>query len=228
MKRFFTTPAIALALVLVAGTGTQAAPLPSSVQWSYNFAPTMSPMAIFADGNPAAGVTFTNEPTGFAKGNSDIVATNLRVFSAAAADAPDTIAAGGYGLKLTMSTIQSGHTYTANLLFNGTLSGDFSKESANIVNEFGTNSTQVVTLGSTTFTVSLYDNKGRPLYTPPGPPDQANAGSIAAHVTLSVGDSGGPPPVPEPSTMLLSALGLSFLGGAAWRKRKARLVARGA
>jgi hypothetical protein len=29
---------------------------------------------------------------------------------------------------------------------------------------------------------------------------------------------------PEPSSMLLSGLGLTFLGGAAWRKRKARAV----
>jgi hypothetical protein len=44
-----------------------------------------------------------------------------------------------------------------------------------------------------------------------------NLGSISAHVNVS---SVTPASVPEPSTMLLSGLGLSFLGGAAWRKRR--------
>jgi len=225
MKRFFSASAVALALVLVTGAGVQASPItPASVKWDYNFTPGAP--ALFADGNPAAGITFTNQPLGHAKGTSDVVATNLSVFSASDADTPDVMSAGNYSLKLTLSTKDplSGHLYSANLFFAGTLSGSFSSESSNVSNEFGPNSTQVVTMGAYTFTVSLYDDKGRPLYTPPGPPDPSGGpvlvGGITAHVTVAGGTT--PPAAPEPSSMLLSALGLSFLGGAAWRKRKAR------
>ena len=59
-----------------------------------------------------------------------------------------------------------------------------------------------------------------------------NAGSLAAFVEVTAGDPTGPgggggvtvADVPEPSTMLLAGLGLSFLGGAAWRKRRQTLA----
>ena len=72
------------------------------------------------------------------------------------------------------------------------------------------------TWASSGFTVSLI------AYTPPGPPDQSNAGSISAHVSVTTTQTAD---LPEPSTMLLSGLGLTFLGGAAWRKRRAKVSA---
>ena len=211
MNRLFSAPLAALALTLAFSAGVQAAPLdPTQIQWSYNFAPGAP--AVTADGNPAAGVTFTNEPTGFAVGSSDVVATNLRIFSAASSGTPDVLSSSGaYTLVLNLATVEDGFTYSGSLTFSGKLGGSFSKESANVTNAFGPNNTQVLSLGSYIFTVSL------PFFTPPGPPDQTNAGSISAHVEVTALT---PNQVPEPSTMLLSALGMSFLGGAAWRKRR--------
>ena len=63
-------------------------------------------------------------------------------------------------------------------------------------------------------------------YTPPGPPNASNAGSISAHVTVTPGNghtSGGG--TPEPSTLVLSCLGLGFAGLASWRKRRRSLAA---
>jgi len=217
VKRFLTAHFSALAVVLFAGVSAQATPIdPNTVTWMYNFSPG-SP-SVSSDGG-RTGVTFTNEPTKSATGSSDVVATNLRVFSAdpAAVPPPDSLTgnSGHYTLALTLSTTINGKTETAVLNFSGLLTGTFSKDNANIGNAFGPNSTQTVTLDSVTFKVQLI------AYTPPGPPSQANAGSISAHVTLSGGHV---TTVPEPSTILLSSLGLTFLGGARWRKRRAARV----
>jgi hypothetical protein len=216
MKRSFSVKLTALALALLGGAAPAASIPASNLQWTYNFSPG-SP-SVVSDTNPSAYVQFTNEPTKAAVGNSDIVATNLRVFSAATAAAPDVISAGGnYSLTLVLSTVDNGTPYSTSMTFNGKLDGTFSAESANLTNTFGANATQTVQLGTYFFTVSLV------AYTPPGPPDQLNAGSLAAHVSVS---SAGPGEIsPEPSTMLLSALGLTCLGGAAWRKRRQARVA---
>jgi hypothetical protein len=169
---------------------------------------------VTADGNPAAGVTFTNEPTGSAIGNSDIVATNMRVFSAAPGNAPDMITNGAYKLVLNLTaTDANNQPLTGTMTFTGQLNGTLSKDNSNITNVFSSDVQQTLTLGGTTFTVSLTS------YTPPGPPNQSNAGSISAHVTVS--GQGTPPPqqLPEPSSILLSCLGGLSCVGAAWRRK---------
>ena len=71
-------------------------------------------------------------------------------------------------------------------------------------------------LGTNEYTVKFVS------YTPPGPPDSGNKGSIAYHVTVRNLDI---QKAPEPSTMLLAGLGASFLGLGAWRKRRQGEVA---
>jgi hypothetical protein len=216
MKGLFSAHIPAIALVLLAGTCARADVLnPDNVQWTYKFSPGAP--AVYADSNPSAGVTFTNEPTKTAVGSSDVVVTNLRVFSAAPGSTPDMMQKNGaYTLSLSLALTDGSNTNNTTLVFTGKLTGTLSKENANITNVFGpNNSIQTVTLGKFNFTVTLA------AYTPPGPPDQTNAGSIAAHVTIS--DIGGTSDnLPEPSTMLLSAFGLTCLGAASWRKRRAR------
>lgn len=211
MKRSLYAPVMALTLVLCGGWSARAADMtPENIQWTYNFSPSVA--ALSADGKPSAGVTFTNEPTKFAVGSSDVVATNVRTFTTATAAAPDLItgANGSYKLNLTLS---SGGA-TANLSFSGKLTGKFSSENSFLRNTFGADKSQTVTLGNFDFTVEMF------AYTPPGPPDQLNAGSISAYVTVKPAGDPNPVETPEPSAMLLSGLGLSFLGGLAWRKRQ--------
>lgn len=215
MKRLLTAQASAVALLLAFSTGAEAANLPpSSLAWSYDWKPGNTPGFVYADGKNDAGISMTNEPTKVAVGNSDIVATNLRVNSFATAAAPDLISGpnGNYSLTLTLSLNDGGTPISKSLTFNGTLNGTLSAEAAQIFNAFTGDKKQSVDLGAYKFEVEMIG------YVGPGPKDQENAGSISAHVTISRLT---PAQVPEPSTMLLSALGLTFLGGAAWRKRRA-------
>jgi hypothetical protein len=218
MKRLLAAHVAVATLVLFAATGAQASPIPASqVEWSYNFTPGAA--SIYADSDPSAAVTFTNEPTKSAVGNSDVVATNLRVVSTANPNSADVLSANGaYSITLVLGTSANGSPMSGSLTFTGKLSGTFSSASANVANVFGPNTLQTPTLGSYIFTVQLTS------YTPPGPPNQLNAGSISAHVSITYSNPGGGhisgSNSPEPSTMLLSGLGLTFLSGAAWRKRR--------
>jgi hypothetical protein len=229
MKRFLHLLA-STAVLLLAGASVRADTLPTP--WTYSW--QRDPVSIAANGAETGGVSLTSEAQPkSAAGNSDIVATNLRVFSSATPSAPDTFSNNGaYVLSLTLTDSTSANSGT--LTFAGKLSGTFSTSNANITNLFSSPTEQKITLGNNVYDVTIGP------YSPPGPPSATNAGSIAAHVDVSPvgggggGGGGGPPPVgggggggggggisdvPEPSSILLSCLGLTFVGGAAGRKR---------
>jgi hypothetical protein len=154
------------------------------------------------------------------------VATNIRAFSSAPRNHPDTYTNSPYTLSLFLKDNASGQSTT--LAFKGVFNGNISATSANVTTIFTAPLVETVALGSNTYTVNLGN------YSPPGPPDASNAGSISAHV--GVNEFTPPPPpspppaehLPEPSTLLLSCLGLSGMGLAAWRKWRGRTVLAGA
>jgi hypothetical protein len=205
MKR--STPLVALALLVLAGNGARA----DFIQWSYNW--NINPISVLSDSGNGS-VSFTNQPAQTASGNSDTVATNLKANSLAAPASPDTLNnTGAYSLTLALTDSTSGQSGT--LTFSGKLSGSFSKNSANITNQFNSPTVQTLFLGNNSYTVSIGP------YSPPGPPDSTNLGSIAAHVDVS---SITPvnSPTPEPSALLLGLCGLSGAGAFSWRKRRAK------
>lgn len=218
MKRSLVVIASAVGLLCLGGTPAWADPTPTpEVQWTYNFTPTQS---FVQSDNPAGGsVSFTNEPTKGATNSSDVVVSNLKVSSTAPATSPDTLTTkGAWGATLTLTDTASGASTT--MLFSGKLGGNFSASNSNVTNTFTGQTTYTWTApNGNQYTVTLNG------YTPPGPPTASNAGSISAHVEVTPGGNGHTGGVPEPSTLVLSCLGLGFAGLTSWRKRRRSLAA---
>jgi hypothetical protein len=155
----------------------------------------------------------TDEPVKHADGTSDIVVTNLRAFSDASRAKPDVFNHALISFKLLLQDALSKQSST--LTFTGFFSGMISRTSANVMFTPTAPLIQTVKLGGHNYTISLGT------YAPPGPPDASNAGSISAHVAvdqISPGGGGSSGHAPEPSTLLLSCLGLAGAGAAGWRK----------
>jgi hypothetical protein len=183
------------------------------VNWSYNWS-RLPEDVVSADANGTSKLSLTDESLGRATDSSDIVATNIRTSSTAPRATPNKFQEAAYTLtlRLTDDTTAESGTLTFRGVFNGTLSSS----SADIDTTFLGPISQEVVLGGNKYIVTL------DAYSPPGPPGINNAGSIGASVQVIAAEDPPPPPndAPEPSTVLLSCLGLSCLGAASWRKWK--------
>jgi hypothetical protein len=186
------------------------------VPWSYNWEP--SALVIKAGGAGTGGLNMTDEPLKHADGTSDIVVTNIRAFSSAVRGTPDVINHAAVTFTLLLKDELSNQTAT--MKFSGIFNGTISATSANVQFTATAPLTETVKLGGHTYTVNLGN------YAPPGPPAASNAGSLSAHVGVDeiIHTTGGGN-APEPSTLLLSSLGLCGMGLAAWRKRRALRLA---
>jgi hypothetical protein len=208
------TPLVSSALaLLLAGATSQAAPI-----FSYTWSPDAEKHFAdgFGPGDTDHYVDFSNEaslggPFDPVTHKTTIVATNLRVFSSPDDNRPDTINS-KYTLRMVLENLATGHTHT--FTFGGTLSGSFSTGTSNLTNSFTLPSRgDWFDVNGDWFKVWMSS------YTPPGPPDASLLGSIGATVTFtSERGYGFGPTSPEPSTLLLSFIGLPGLGVMSWRK----------
>ena len=195
---------LALACVLSGAGGARADLIP----WTYNWAP--GPTVVTSD-TGAGRLELTNEPMGHALGDTDVVATNIKAFSTASPDAPDVFTNRPYALSMTLKDTASGAAGV--LTFTGAFSGTLTSGSANITNAFTGLTTQTLTLGANTYTVTIGN------YAPPAPPGAINAGAISAFAQVSVNPAEA---APEPSACALACVGLVSAAGAYWRRRRAR------
>lgn len=222
MKRSLSLFAAAFALALTATAQSQADPFSYTYNWS------ATPIAISAG---TGGVTLTNGTPITTSLETDTAATNLTVFSAASSGSPDVIATptSGSNYSLAVTLTDNGGADTRTVTFTGLLLGQLTHDSSTLTNtitgstdDTGTHAGQtfgVVTFDGTKYTVS-YNG-----FAAPGPEAQHNVGSISFHIAFaSEGPAGNP--TPEPSSMVLGCLGLSFLGGVVLRarRRKAELL----
>lgn len=177
------------------------------IQWGYQW--EAFPANVTAGGGT---VELTPESYHTGKGDSDVVAANLKLHSTALPASPDAFGAAGGNYQLRLHLTDVATSATGYLDFSGQLQGKFSQSNATVKNSFLGATTQTATIGSTVFTVTLA------YYTPPGPPSQGNLGSIGANIQVSPGLR--PASVPEPSSLILGSIGLGAFGLTAWRRRR--------
>jgi len=156
--------------------------------------------------------TGTIQMTGITNGASaaSIALLGLQNSSAATAGSPDVYNA-PYSLALTVTDNATNDSRT--LTLSGLLKGDLTATTSTVTNTLtGPNS---VTFDNHTYTLTI-----PPLtLTHPGLPQQT------LNATISVTNATGGPTVPEPASLVLSAMGFSFLGLGRWCKRQRRSAA---
>jgi len=210
MKRLLCLCTLALTALLLGGAQVHA----DIIKWSYDW--DAKTPAVFSDDGTGA-VTFTNEATKNATNSTFTAATNLKIISSADADHLEHLNKNGsYTLTLTITDQDSGKS--AAISFTAKLGGTFAADTSNITSTTPLStktgkSTESVTLGKHTYTVSFYS------FSPPGPTQASNLGSITFRVDVGNATITN---TPEPTTMLLSLMGLSF-AGASWRMRRRRI-----
>jgi hypothetical protein len=215
MKPSLSLFAAAVGLALAATAQSRADQLSYTYNWS------ASPIAIAAG---TGGVTLTDENAVTTTLPTDTAATNITVFSAAPSTLPDIIPtpASGSNYTLSVTLTDSDGNGAGTVSFTGLLLGQLTHDSSNLTNAI-TGSTDDTgahpgqTFGSVTFDGNKYTVSYNG-FAAPGLEAQHNVGSISFHISFAVREDGGT--APEPSSMELGYLGLSFLGGVVLRARR--------
>jgi len=210
--------AAALALGL-AGGNAQATLVFVPASWHIDWTAVPSPITI--DAATSTQITITDkQPAPSRIGTSNTVATNI--FSTSKSAGTITFGPLLYQSTAVITDDQSGQT--ASVSFLNFLSGTVSQTSSVITTTFGAATFDFpVTPGPTPGSFILGKNTYSIVldsFVAPDGPGALKAGSLGGLVT-AVGhfdDRGGHQDMPEPSTMLLSCVGLSFLGAATWRR----------
>src|SRR5262249_15873992 len=138
MKRYLTA-LLGATLVLLSFAGTRAR-ADFIAAWSYDWSRTPSTGVISADPGGTAALPLPHQPADSASGESDILSTNIRVFSWAAPSTPDHVTNPPYSLTLSLTDTASGQH--GSLTFTGQLNGKFTASSANVGNSFTGSTTQ--------------------------------------------------------------------------------------
>jgi hypothetical protein len=168
--------------------------------------------------------TGTIQLTGVSNGTSgaSIPILALQNASAGSAGSPDVYNA-SYTLSMTITDNANNDSRT--LTLSGLLQGNLTANSSTVTNTLTGNS---VTFGGHTYTV----NVPSVTLTPPGQPQQQVNATISVADTSggntggtggnTGGTGGGVHGAPEPASLVLGALGFSFLGMGCWRNRQRR------
>ena len=218
MKRSTLLFGTVLASLLAAGGNVRAAFIDAA--WHYDWLAT--PPEITIDAATNTKITLTNEPSLGRVGGSNTVATNI--ITTSNSNTPISFSNLAYSLQLRITDDQTaGPNNFVILAFAGTLSGSISAHGSLMTNVFtpGVQKFGPFPIGLNTYSVTL------DAFVAPSGPGAGNKGAIGATI-IAVGHEGPTPPhndTPEPGTMLLSCLGLSFLGAASWRKLRGQPAA---
>jgi hypothetical protein len=136
-------------------------------------------------------------------GSTEIRLLSLRSFSTASVTDPGTFTHRPFSLDLTV-TDRDAHA-SGTLTFAGEFNGSVSENSANVLLTFKPSASDSLILSRNVYTA------GPALYSPPGPPNSALGGSLSAWVSVQ--------PVPEPSSLVLTAVGVPLLAASVALRR---------
>jgi hypothetical protein len=196
MKRFRALPFIgAWSLLLLAGSAARADQIP----WSERTVAT--PSTVWGE-NHHGQIVFTPQVRHGREGDTEIVAANLRTVSTASATKPDQFTNASFSLALRFHDGDTGQN--GEMRFNGVFNGTLSARSGHITVSFdaATPPTQNMDLGHHLYTVTLHpQDLGAP------------GGRYAFTASVRVQHN------PEPSTLLLAAVGAPLFGLTLWRRR---------
>jgi hypothetical protein len=185
-------------LLLLAGSPARADLIAWGEYWS------VGPHVVWAKGPGNSRLVLSGEEAQHQMlGSSEVVAANVRAFSDAPATRPQTLAA-PFSLILFIRDKATG--LLGALTFTGTFNGTLSSKSAAVTLNPTSPASQTLHLGHHLYKVSLDQ------FSPPGPPGSHSAGAISAHVAVQNN--------PEPSSLILAALGVPLLGIPLYRGRK--------
>jgi len=211
---------MALGLVLFAGATAHAGP-----NYRYDWSTLSgSDIVINAQGTvsypPQYKLTVKNEPLSpVLNVGTDTVASRLIVDKLFDSPQPDNIVA-SFNLKLVVYDQDNGLNNLADpVIYHATMNTTVTGAGVT------TNSVTLTPMTPTTFTLGNHEFKVTlpatgMWFTPPPNLGAQNPGTIGLHIDAKDNGGGGVNPTPEPSTMLLGCLGMSFAGLAAWRKRR--------
>ena len=213
MSKFKALVAVC-ALTVGALTATNAS---AAILWSADATPGTANV-ISDTGNNS--IDFKNLAPQTYSGSSDIVGTNLALHSPFVGTS-DTWTHQNYSIQLKLTDVASNQSITK--IFSGDLTGVVTggvNPNSNVVNAFDpAHVSYEFDLGNNHYKVVINS------YTPVPPLGSSTAGAFGLHVDVRANGGTEPPPpsdTPEPSTMLLSVLGLAGMGMGAWKKYKAR------
>jgi hypothetical protein len=174
------------------------------IHWTYSW--TASPNVLPADGNGTGGVAFTNMHPQRATNSGPFIETYMMSFSSADPRHPDHI--WNRRVRFTLHVTDDQTRASGQLTFTGLVSGWFTADNVHLNLSFLGPLKQRLHLGHHFYDVTVppmvQDNTFFPV--------AVYAKMVAMHN-------------PEPSTLVLGALGLCGAGFAAWRKRRRQKLA---
>jgi hypothetical protein len=197
--------ALALTLLIVAlhPERGSAGMIPWSYQW--NAHPTVIDANPLGPDQTSSGgitltpgaITLTGANPGVALGNANIIAVNLTAFTFTPSTngEPYSFTNSPYSLGITLTDVDSNQSGT--LHFAGVFDGNLTDWTVDLQTRFTSATQQWLILGQNRYTVDLTT------YVPPGPPAEGGEGNISAFVSVL------PVSVPEPSALILAAIGLA-------------------
>jgi hypothetical protein len=227
----------AFTVLLLAAAGARATP--STILITENWEPAQ--LKLYANGFSSGNdhyVSYTDEnsvtvevPVNGAQPPSSILATNLKTVSSQPTAASADHVNADYTLSVVL-TNNATNDSAPTLFFKGHLDALFAQHyaSTNMADTFyydsSNNHVQSVTKSVVLDGYTIFITLGP--FTPFSNPNSQNNGSIGGVMFAQVGTGPGPGPnpngSPEPSTLMMSFLGLSGLGLASWRKWRRRVA----